>query len=352
MEVYESCGQDWGTEIWRIENFELVEVPKQFYGKFYTGDSYVILHTYEKINEATGECEKAQNLHFWIGDESSQDEYGAAAIIVTQMDTVAGDLPVQFRETENRESAEFMDYFKKVEYLQGGVASGFSHVEINEDDNKRLLRVKGKGAKVFSKEVAFSWDSFTTDDVYIVEIGSDMWRWKGAKSSMFEWLESDAVSREIRDNEQAGRGEIHEVEEVTGFTPQPMKDALGGDPPASFPETGAQKKAAEESHGFNPTLYKVSTDSGELETTEVGSGTGMSCEILETDDCYILDVGSNIFVWKGKTSSGQERNAAMKSAVTFLKQGGREKGCSIQVFPQGSEAALFKQAFQEWNIGC
>jgi len=315
----------------------------------------VILHTFQKINEETGEEEKAQNLHFWIGDESSQDEYGAAAIIVTQMDTVAGDLPVQFRETENRESSTFMEYFKKVEYLQGGVDSGFNHVEVNEDDNKRLLRVKGKGAKVFSKEVQFSWDSFTTDDVYIIEIGADIWRWKGAKSSMFEWLESDAVSREIRDNEQGGRGEIAEVEETTGFTPQKLKDALGGDPPAEFPEGGTaakKQKEEEESHGFTATLYKVSTDSGDLETTDVATGTDMSRDLLETDDCYILDIGSNILVWKGKTSSGRERNAAMKSAVTFLKQGGREKGCGIEVFPQGAEPTLFRQNFEGWNVGC
>ena len=32
-----------GLEIWRIENFRPVPVPKSAYGKFFTGDSYVIL---------------------------------------------------------------------------------------------------------------------------------------------------------------------------------------------------------------------------------------------------------------------------------------------------------------------
>jgi len=32
-----------GLEIWRIENFNPVPVPKSSYGKFFTGDSYVIL---------------------------------------------------------------------------------------------------------------------------------------------------------------------------------------------------------------------------------------------------------------------------------------------------------------------
>lgn len=32
-----------GTEIWRIENFQPVLVPKSEHGKFYSGDSYIVL---------------------------------------------------------------------------------------------------------------------------------------------------------------------------------------------------------------------------------------------------------------------------------------------------------------------
>ena len=279
QEIYETCGQENGLEIWRVEEFELVQVDSKFHGQFFTGDSYVILYTYEKEDPETGTTEKAQNLHFWIGSESSQDEYGAAAIIVTQMDTVAGDLPVQYRETEGHESAVFRDYFRKIEYKKGGVASGFNHCEINEDDNLRLLRIKGKGAKVACKEVEFSYDSFTTDDVYIIEIGSDIYRWKGKKASMFEWLESAHVANEIRDNEQAGRGKIHEIEEKPGYMPIPVKEALGEEVPEEFPESGNKKVESDEAE--NAKLYKVSNDSGELEVTEVAVAPGIPADVIE-----------------------------------------------------------------------
>lgn len=32
-----------GIEIWRIENFQPVPLPKSDHGKFYSGDSYIIL---------------------------------------------------------------------------------------------------------------------------------------------------------------------------------------------------------------------------------------------------------------------------------------------------------------------
>jgi hypothetical protein len=32
-----------GIEIWRIENFKPVAVPKSDYGKFFSGDSYIVL---------------------------------------------------------------------------------------------------------------------------------------------------------------------------------------------------------------------------------------------------------------------------------------------------------------------
>lgn len=36
-----------GTEIWRIENFEPVLVPKSEHGKFYMGDTYIVLQVWD-----------------------------------------------------------------------------------------------------------------------------------------------------------------------------------------------------------------------------------------------------------------------------------------------------------------
>lgn len=55
----------------------------------------------------------ATDLHYWIGHDSSQDEQGAAAFYVTQMDDALGGDPVQHREVQGHESDTFKSYFKK-----------------------------------------------------------------------------------------------------------------------------------------------------------------------------------------------------------------------------------------------
>jgi len=41
----EKAGKSPGLQIWRIEKMELAPVQKAHYGSFFTGDSYIVLHT-------------------------------------------------------------------------------------------------------------------------------------------------------------------------------------------------------------------------------------------------------------------------------------------------------------------
>ncbi|KAI7999269.1 Villin-4 [Camellia lanceoleosa] len=56
-----------GIEIWRIENFRPVLVPKSSHGKFFTGDSYVILKTTALKSGAL-----RHDIHYWLGKDTSQ----------------------------------------------------------------------------------------------------------------------------------------------------------------------------------------------------------------------------------------------------------------------------------------
>lgn len=116
--------------IWRIEKFRVVAWPRDLYGSFHVGDSYIVL-------KRVGDHEPyAYNLHFWLGGESTVDERGAAAYKTVELDTFLSGVPVQYRELQNSESALFRSYFENgIYYLAGGVETGFRHVDPDEYAN-------------------------------------------------------------------------------------------------------------------------------------------------------------------------------------------------------------------------
>ena len=94
--------------IWRIEKFKVVEWPKEMYGKFYSGDSYIVLNIYKEDDSP----ELLYDIHFWIGKHSTQDEYGTAAYKTVELDTLMDDKPIQHREVEGHESDLFKSYLQ------------------------------------------------------------------------------------------------------------------------------------------------------------------------------------------------------------------------------------------------
>ncbi|KAI3788229.1 hypothetical protein L2E82_00988 [Cichorium intybus] len=63
--AFQGVGSKPGLEIWRIENFQPVPLPKSDYGRFYSGDSYVVLQT----NGRGGTY--GYDMHFWLGKDTS-----------------------------------------------------------------------------------------------------------------------------------------------------------------------------------------------------------------------------------------------------------------------------------------
>ncbi len=51
-----------------------VPVPANEFGKFYTGDAYIVLHTKEVKNRFE------YHIHFWIGLESTIDEVSSVSV--------------------------------------------------------------------------------------------------------------------------------------------------------------------------------------------------------------------------------------------------------------------------------
>ncbi|XP_073067134.1 villin-4-like [Primulina eburnea] len=124
-------------------------------------------------------------IHYWLGRDTSQDEAGAAAIKTIELDAALGGRAVQYREVQGHETEKFLSYFKPCIIPQeGGVASGFNHVE-DEAHQTRLFECKGKHV-VHVKEVSFARSSLSHDDIFILDTESKSFQFNGSNSSIQE----------------------------------------------------------------------------------------------------------------------------------------------------------------------
>ncbi|XP_016519701.1 gelsolin isoform X3 [Poecilia formosa] len=339
---FERAGKEAGLQVWRVENMDLAPVPESLYGRFYTGDAYLVLSS---TSNRRGDLQ--YDLHYWQGSECSQDESGAAAILAVQMDDFLQGAPVQYREVQGHESGTFSGYFKTgLTYMNGGVASGFNHVVTNEVEVQRLLQVKGRRV-VRATEVPVSWDSFNQGDSFILDLGQEIIQWSGCHSNRFEKLKATLVSKSIRDNERCGRANLQVVDE--GAEPDRMIEVLGDKP--DLPESHSEDTQTDASNRKVAKLYKVSNAGGDMEVTLVSEQNPFPQHVLESSECFILDNGTNgrIFVWKGKDANDAERQAVLQNSEKFIQQMEYPPYTQVQVLPQSGETPLFKQFFRNWR---
>ncbi|XP_068123506.1 advillin [Hyperolius riggenbachi] len=335
-----------GLIIWRIEKMDLVLVPQKAYGSFFDGDCYILLSTKKAGNSLL------YDIHYWIGNDSSQDEQGSAAIYTTQLDDFLGGTPVQHREVQGNESESFKGYFKQgIIYKKGGVASGMKHVDTNTYDVKRLLHVKGK-KNVTATEVELSWKSFNLGDVFLLDLGRVIIQWNGPESNKSERIKGMLLAKDIRDRERGGRMEIGVVEgDKEQVAPELMKLLISTLGERSHKISAATAdEVADQAQKANITLYHVSDAAGQMQVTEVAARPLVQ-DMLNHQDCYILDQGgTKIYVWKGKGATKAEKQAAMSKALEFIKMKSYPNSTNVETVNDGAESAMFKQLFQKWSV--
>ena len=283
---FAGAGAKVGIEIWRIESLKVKALPTEEYGRFSVGDSYIVLRTKKKGNGLSW------NLHFWLGSETTQDESGVAAYKSVELDNALGGGPVQFRECEGHESDQFLSYFKKdggVIYQKGGVDSGFNHVE-RDSYKPRLLQLKGR-RNVRVSEVELTCASLNEGDVFILDAGLRLFVWHGSSANRLEKAKGLEVVTRIR-NERGAKPVVQIIQEEDAAE---FWDLLGGKGNIASAESVASDEAAEKKASSDIKLFRVSDASGKLEIKQEASGL-LKREMLDTNDTFILDAGSQIFV--------------------------------------------------------
>lgn len=326
--AWQGCGQEVGLKIWRIEKFEVKDWPKEDYGDFYNGDSYIILNTYK---EEGGE-EFLYDLHFWIGKNSSQDEYGTAAYKTVELDTFLGDLPVQHRECQGHESSLFKSYFPDgITTMEGGVDTGFRHVPTVEAYEAKLFRFKkDQKGHIIVKEIPRNPDLVTQDDVFILDLGTKLYQFNGDNSSVSERSKAMQYILKVKDN----RGGETESEVLDGSSVSKSHEFY------SKLDSSESEDDDDGDGDEDKRLLRVNTETAESELVKDGEA---SLSDLASDDVFIVDSGDTVFVWVGANASKDEKKNGLPYAHNYLRDNG-SPWRAVTVIKEGQKCAQFESA--------
>ena len=324
-----NAGKKPGVEVWRIEQFKVVPVPKECYGSFYDGDSYIVLST-----EAVAD-RLSWDVHFWLGKHTSIDEAGTAAYKAVELDDLLGGRATQHRQVQGSEEFSFLRLFDDgLTILEGGVSSGFNHVSGNPGKViPRLFHVKGTSMRnVKAVQVEPTCASLNEGDVFVLSAGKEIYVFQGATCAPGERMKGSNLAESIASKRSAAKVKVV----TTDDAPEEFWQLLGGKQSIAqdAPQAATIKK-----------LVCLSETGGNITETLVAEGSEVKGDKLRSDDVFIVDLQHEIYIWVGKGASEIERKEAMPRAQSYLnKQSGRSPATPIVRVLEGVPHANFDAA--------
>ncbi|KAJ5463275.1 Gelsolin [Penicillium sp. IBT 31633x] len=346
-------GQQAGLFIWRIENFQVIPWPKEKYGQFYDGDSFIVLHTYK-----VGDDKLGHDIFFWLGSKTTQDEAGTAAYKTVELDEFLHGSATQHREVEQHPSDEFLALFRHYAVRSGGVRSGFTHVEPEaRAEILTLLRIfKHPGLarldSLIVHEVEPTWQSLDEGDVFVLDKGNKIWVWQGKKCSPMEKAKAAQV---VNDMTLAKHVDVEVLSQLESRS-KIFVDLLGGKDAApsvlEAPRPGRFAKRGRDESTRPRRLFRLSDASGDLSFELVKDGQKVDRSDFDGNDVFLYDDGTRLWVWQGSEASASEKAMWLKVAQLYVRKIQESEESSdayltpISKVAQGYESPAFLKAIE------
>jgi len=197
--------------------------------------------------------------------------------------------------------------------------------------------VQGEIQKIQVRQVPFDISSLNSGDVFILDLGLQLFQFNGSSSGLFEKHKGAEVVSRIR--EQRGGADVWIVDEsAPAPEDEPFWAHFGGRHAIASgdAESDAQVEAGNK-------FYHLSDSTGSLTFTHLGDGT-LDRSALNSDDVYIIDTGHTIVVWIGVGASEGEKNNSMGYAQQYIRDHLNGLPLSISVV---QERALSNEQYRE-----
>lgn len=342
----EDTGQIPGLTIWEIENFLPNQVEEVLHGKFYEGDCYIILST--GVDDNTGHL--THSIFFWIGTKATLDKRACSAIHAVNLRNFLAAECRTIREEQADESEEFLSLFNTgISYIEGGrTASGFFTVE-DTVYVTRLYRIhpplqQAQASSIHLEPVPVLSESLDPRFVFLLDAGLRLFIWNGPKAKNTFKSKTRLLAEKINKNERKNKAEIL-TEQFGAESPEFW--TLLGESEGTRPEDPIIEHVALDWTQPSPRLYRVTLGMGYLELPQVDAK--LEKCLLQSKHVYVLDCGTDLFVWFGRQSTRLVRAAAVKLSQELFSMIDRAEPALVTRIQEGNEPQIFRIKFSDWD---
>eukprot|EP00833_Pecoramyces_ruminatium_P004791 jgi/Orpsp1_1/1178823/evm.model.c7180000066857.1 len=345
-------GESEGLDVFRIEDLGLSMVDSDDYGAFSTGDCYVILNTYWEDRELK------HKIYQWIGKMAEKDKLFCSAIYSVMLKGFINETSNISREIEGEESDDLKYIFgseiRYLDYSECAESRLSSPYEFQYP--LRMYKIYGNG-KIHLVESSHLM--FDTNSVFLIDAGLELYQWNGKNSSFINKAFCRILLKRINSNDRKGKAEIIEFEEFEEDT--------------SFWELFDEQRTEENAEEFsniimenekNKEVFKVAKQPIKLyKIPDVESLDDVDCEdyleeegyflnknLLNSENCYVMDCGVELFLWTGNRASEESRDLIQEFTVKLIPNKVRPNWVGLQRFNENNESELFAIRFYNWDI--
>lgn len=291
-------------KVWRVNDKDKVQLSPSDQSKFYTGDCYIFQYTYP------GDDKEECLIGTWFVKKSIEEDRLIAVSLASKMVESAKFQAVQARFYEGKEPIQFFVIFQSFQVFKGGLSSGYKRFiaengigdESYSEDGLALFRIQGSGPENMQAiQVEPVASSLNSSYCYILHNGNTVFTWAGNLTTA---LDQELMERQldvIKPNTQSRS-------QKEGSETDQFWSLLGGKS-----EYSGQKMVRELES--DPHLFSCILSKGNLKVKEIHHFTQ---DDLMTEDVFILDCHTSIFVWVGQQVDVKGRLQAMDAGEKFI----------------------------------
>lgn len=212
---------------------------------------------------------------------------------------------------------------------------GFNQV-VPTPQAPRLIQFKGRSV-IQSIEVPAKASSMNHGDAFVLETGLKIFIWKGKEAGQMEKFAASQYADQLKLDVkiQVIHLEDDGSDEFWGILKGSKKDVK------SAKEGGDDNKAAKKR-----ILFRISDASGSVTFKKEAEGKDVKINKFDTNDVFLLDAGSVLYVWCGKKATAQEKRAGMNNAMKYIKDNKLPNSLPVERIVEGEESNGFLNALK------